>query len=77
MLAPDELAVIVYNCDELGVITTTDSEQLGGSVAYLLDLLPILRFDEQYLCGGTVEFVFFGSGRQFDVTVEAKGETIY
>ena len=77
ILAPDELAEVDLFCDEIDVLTSTDSTQLGLSVDYVLDPLPIFELGVDYFCGELVEFEFVGSGQDFDVVVDAGGESIF
>lgn len=77
ILAPDEVAEVDLFCDEIDVLTSTDSTQLGLSVDYVLDPLPIFERGVDYFCGELVEFEFVGSGQDFDVLVDAGGENIF
>ena len=77
ILAPDEVAEVDFFCDEIDVLTSTDSTQLGLSVDYVLDPLPIFERGVDYFCGELVEFEFVGSGQDFDVLVDAGGENIF
>ena len=77
ILAPDELAEVDFFCDEIDVLTSTESTQLGLSVDYVLDPLPIFERGVDYFCGELVEFEFVGSGQDFDVLVDAGGENIF
>jgi hypothetical protein len=77
ILAPGEAVEADFTCDEIEVLTSTDSTQLGLTVDYVLDPLPLFEIDEDYFCGELVEFEFFGSGQDFAVAVDAGGENIF
>lgn len=77
VLEPDEFAEVDIECGEALVLTTTDSTQIGGSVDYVIDPLPIFEIDEDYFCGELIEFEFVGNGQEFDVFVDAGGENIF
>jgi len=77
VLAPGDIVDVDVDCDDIVFLTTTDSAQLGGSVDYVLDPLPIFELDLDYFCGEIVEFEFVGNGQDFDVFVDAGGENIF
>ncbi len=77
LLAPGEVVDVDFDCELLGVLTTTDSTQLGYSVDYVLDPLPLFLLDVDYFCGELIVIEFVGNGLDFDVYVDAGGESIY
>lgn len=77
ILAPGEVLDVDFDCDEIDVLTTTESTQFGSWADYVLDPLPIFELDYDYFCGELIVFEFVGNELDFDVFVDAGGENIY
>jgi hypothetical protein len=73
-LRPGELAEYRFDCDELGVIFSDETEQrdLLGTLATAARG-TVLRHDRDFSCGDRITFEYVGTGRDFGVITSVNG----
>jgi hypothetical protein len=70
LLAPGDLLVFEFACDELGLIFSDGAEQLGlFNVIAEADESTILQRGDDFDCGDLIRFRFLGDFEQFGVLV--------
>lgn len=77
LIAPGEVAVFRFDCDELGLISSDGAEQVLLLVDdYVADEAKILEGDDAYDCGDLIRLRFVGDAEDFGVIVSVNGRIV-
>ena len=74
---PGETVTYTFDCDELGLVVSDETEQdIGLFGTYVADATSTLKRGDEYDCGDTVRFRFVGEGIDFGVVVSVNGRVV-
>lgn len=77
LVQPGDLVVFNFDCDELGLILADDAEQVSAEFgSFFADDTDTLEREEEYDCGDTIRFRFFGDLADFGVVVSVNNRVV-
>lgn len=76
LIAPGEIAVFTFECDELGTIRSNDPEQVSLFGDETGDDSPTLEREEEFDCGDLIRFRYVGEGIDFGVIVSVNNRIV-
>ena len=72
-LAPGEVLIYDFDCDELGLVLSDEAVQFVGSFDYVAYASRTFHRGEDYDCGDLIQFQFIGDAEAFGVVVAING----